>query len=148
MEVFNRMRLFVWRQQPATFFDRAIIDADGSMVETTGECKEGVDINCKGLWGHYPLLVWLANTSEPLYIVNRSGSRPSHEQAAAYLDRAMDLCRRAGFREITLRGDTDFTQTAQLDRWDADGVHLVFGIDAMGTLYAHAEELEKKPGRG
>jgi hypothetical protein len=144
MEVFNRVRLDVWRQQPASFFDHAIIEADGSMVETTGECKEGIDINYKGLWGYHPLLVSLANTSEPLYIVNRSGSRPSHEQAAEYLDRAVDLCRRAGFREITLRGDTDFTQTAHLDRWDTDGVHFVFGIDAMGTLYAHAEELEKK----
>ena len=144
MEVFNRTRLSVWRQQPASFFGHAIIDADGSMVETTGECKEGIDINYKGLWGYYPLLVSLANTSEPLYIVNRSGNRPSHEQAAEYLDRAVDLCRRAGFREITLRGDTDFTQTTHLDRWDAEGVHFVFGIDAMGTLYAHAEELEKK----
>ena len=83
----------------------------------------------------------LANTGEALYIVNRSGNRPSHEQAAEYFDRAVTLCRRAGFRHIRLRGDTDFTQTAHLDRWHADGVTFVFGIDAMNALYSRVDEL-------
>jgi hypothetical protein len=51
-------------------------------------------------------------------------------------------CRRGGFRTITLRGDTDFTQTAHLDRWDEAGdVRFVFGIDAMRNLYEIAENL-------
>ena len=120
LEVFNTMRLKVWQQQPASFFDEAVIDADGTMVETTGECKQGMDINYKGQWGYHPLVVSLANTGEPLYVVNRSGNRPSHEEAAFYFDRAIALCRRAGFRKIRLRGDTDFTQTEHLDRWDDD----------------------------
>jgi hypothetical protein len=76
-----------------------------------------------------------------LYIVNRSGNRPSHEKAAAYLDRAVSLCREAGFRKITLRGDTDFSQTEHLDRWDEDGIGFVFGIDAMPNLYEIVEKL-------
>ena len=120
-EVFNDSRLKVWRQQPAAFFDEAILEADGTMVETTGECKQGMDINHKGQWGYHPLVLSLANTGEPLYVVNRSGNRPSHEQAAVYFDRAIALCRRAGFRKIRLRGDTDFTQTAHLDDWDDQG---------------------------
>jgi hypothetical protein len=141
MEVFNATRLQVWQQQPDSFFDEAFIDADGSMVETCGECKQGMDINHKGQWGYHPLLISLANTMEPLYIVNRSGNRPSHEQAAGYLDRAISLCRRAGFRKITLRGDTDFTQTANLDRWDEEDIGFVFGIDAMPNLYDLVEKL-------
>jgi hypothetical protein len=141
MEVFNAMRLKVWRQQPASFFEEALIDADGTMVETYGECKEGIDINHKGQWGYHPLMISLANTGEPLYIVNRSGNRPSHENAAAYLDQAIYWCRRAGFRKITMRGDTDFTQTEDLDRWDEDSVQFVFGIDAMPNLYEIAENL-------
>ncbi len=143
MEVFNQTRLKVWQEQPDCFFEEALIDADGTMVETYGECKQGIDINHKGQWGYHPLIISLANTREPLYLVNRSGNRPSHEQAAEYLDRSFDLCRRAGFRRIRARGDTDFTQTKYLDRWDDQGVTFVFGIDAMPGLYEEAENLEK-----
>jgi hypothetical protein len=83
----------------------------------------------------------LANTREVLYIVNRSGNRPSHEKAAVYFDRAIDLCRRGGFRKVRLRGDTDFSQTAHLDRWHEDGVQFVFGMDAMPNLVQIAEHL-------
>ena len=141
MDVLNETRLKVWQQQDAEFFEEAVIDADGTMVETTGECKEGIDINHKGQWGYHPLIVSLANTAEPLFIVNRPGNRPSHEGAAKYLDRAVTLCRRAGFRKITLRGDTDFTQTKYLDGWDEEGVQFVFGIDAMTNLYERVENL-------
>ncbi len=141
MEAINTIRLNVWKQQPEPFFERAIIEADGTLVETTGECKAGIDINYKGQWGYHPLVISLANTGEVLYVVNRSGKRPSHEQAAAYFDRSVTLCRRAGFRHIRLRGDTDFTQTAHLDRWHADGVTFVFGIDAMNALYSRVDEL-------
>ena len=143
-EVFNATRLKVWRQQPKSFFEQAVVDADGTMVETTGECKQGMDINHKGQWGYHALVLSLANTGEPLYVVNRSGNRPSHEQAAAYFDRAIALCRRAGFKKVRLRGDTDFTQTEHLDRWDAKGVTFVFGIDAMANLYELAENLPQK----
>ena len=141
MNTINDVRVNVWRQQPAEFFEEAIIEADGTLAPTTGQCKEGLDINYKGQWGYHPLLVSLANTGEPLVLVNRSGSRPSHEGAAARFDQAVALCRRAGFKSILLRGDTDFTQTAELDRWDADGVRFIFGIDAMANLVAKAENL-------
>jgi hypothetical protein len=140
-ETFNEARLKVWQQQPEEFFEEAVIDGDGTIVETSGECKQGMDISYKGEWGYHPLLISLANTNEPLYLLNRSGNRPSHEGAAAYFDRAVDLCRRAGFRRITLRGDTDFTQTEHLDCWDEQGVEFVFGIDAMANLYELAENL-------
>jgi hypothetical protein len=63
------------------------------------------------------------------------------EQAAVSLDRTVALCRRAGFRQVRLRGDTDFSQTEHLDRWSTDGVTFVFGIQAMQSLYVHAENL-------
>jgi len=139
--IFNAIRLKLWRQQPTSFFDEAILEADGTMVETTGECKEGMDINHKGQWGYHPLVLSLANTGEPLYVVNRRGNRPSHEQAAFYFDQAIALCRKAGFRKIRLRGDTDFTQTERLDDWDRQGVKFVFGIDAMKNLEEIAANL-------
>lgn len=142
MEIVNQRRLEVWKQQPAAFFERACIDADGTIAQTTGRCKEGMDLSYKGLWGYHPLVLSLANTGEPLYLVNRSGNCTSSQSAAPYFDRAIDLCRAAGFREILLRGDTDFSQTEHLDRWDEPpGVRFVFGIDAMPKLVALADEL-------
>jgi hypothetical protein len=132
-------RLNVWKRQPDEFFDEAFIDMDGTLVITTGECKQGMDISYKGDWGYHPLLVSLANTKEVLSLINRSGNRPSHEGAAVQADRAIALCRRGGFRKIRLRGDTDFTQSAHLDRWDADGVLFQFGIDRSPPLKELAE---------
>ena len=142
MDIVNEARLRVWGQQPEAFFDEAFIDADGTIAPSDGWCKQGVDIAYNGVWGYHPLVVSLANTAEPLYLVNRSGNRPSHEHAAAYLDRAAGLCRRAGFRRITYRGDNDFTQTGHLDRWDEAGdIRFLFGIDAMANLRGLAERL-------
>jgi len=141
MDAINQVRLKVWGQQPPAFFRQAIIDGDGTMAATLGECKQGMDISHDGQWGYYPLILSLANTSEPLFIVNRPGNRPSHEGAAGYFDRAIRLCQEAGFKRILLRGDTDFTQTRELDRWDSDGVKFLFGIDAMANLREYAEKL-------
>jgi hypothetical protein len=142
MRAINSVRVKVWRCQPKSFFERAIIDGDGTQVTTLGECKQGMDISYKGGWGYHPLLVTLNNTNEVLFIANRSGNRPSHEGAAAYYDQSVRLCRDAGFKRVLLRGDTDFTQSGELDRWDANGVEFIFGIDAMANLVAHAESLE------
>ena len=137
----NATRVRVWRTQPAAFFDEAVIDADGTVAETTGACKEGMDISYEGVWGYHPLVVSLANTQEPLYLINRSGNRPSSEGAAARFDQACALCQEAGFRRITFRGDTDFSQTAHLDRWDTAGVRFLFGYDARANLIREADAL-------
>ena len=142
MDIINGARLRVWAQQPDDFFEEAFLDADGTMVPTDAECKQGVDIDHNGDWGYQTLVVSLANTAEPLYLVNRSGNRPSHERADVYLDKARDLCRQAGFRKITMRGDTDFTQTKRLDRWDdEENVRFIFGFDAHPKLVALAQDL-------
>jgi hypothetical protein len=142
MEAINTARLQVYRQQPGDFFREAIVDVDGTVVGTDAECKQGVDIASDGTWGYHPLVISLANTGEPLYLVNRTGSRPSHEQAPVYLDKAFAWCRRAGFRRIYARGDTDFSQTEHLDGWDDAGdVRFLFGIDAHAALRARAERL-------
>ena len=63
------------------------------------------------------------------------------DQAAVRFDQAIQLCRAAGFRRISLRGDTDFSSTQHLDRWDKAGVRFVFGIDAMAKLVTLAASL-------
>lgn len=150
-DVFNQARLRVWRQQKPAFFEQAIIDVDGTLAPTTGECKAGMDYSYKGVWGYHPLLVSLANTREPLLLSNRPGNRPSHEGAAHDIDKAIDLCQQAGFKTILLRGDTDFTQCKHLDRWDAHPRNprnslkttFIFGFDAIPKLKGLANDLEQ-----
>lgn len=144
-EAFHEARLKAWAGQRREFFDQAIIDMDGSLVATSGRCKRGMDIAYDGTWGYHPLVLSLANTGEVLSIVNRSGNRPSHEGAAAEVDRCLAVCFQGGFRKIVLRGDTDFSQTEHLDRWDADRrVRFIFGYDAMPNLETLADQLPER----
>lgn len=142
LDAVNEARLTVWGQQGTEFTEQtAMLDADGTLVPTTGERKQGMDLSYKGVWGYHPLVVSLANTGEPLFIANRSGNRPSAEGSSHYFDQAIALCRRGGFEDILLRGDTDFSLTKHFDRWDKeDGVRFIFGYDANPTLKAYAEE--------
>jgi hypothetical protein len=141
-DIFNEVRQRVWARQPASFFEEARIDMDGTLVETTGECKVGMDLAYNGVWGYHPLVVSLANTGEVLSVVNRSGNRPSHEGAAAEVDRAVRVCLEGGFRRVRLRGDTDFSQTKHLDRWASDArVQFIFGLDKTAARHYLADEL-------
>src|SRR5262249_12666875 len=144
-EIYDDVGLKVWARQPEAFFAEALLDMDGTLVATTGACKQGMDIAHDGTWGYHPLLVSLANTGEVLRLVNRPANRPSHEGAAAALDACLALCFRGGFERVLLRGDTDFSQTAHLDRWNADGrVQFVFGYDAHPSLVDKAERVPER----
>jgi hypothetical protein len=148
LDVINDTRLKAWANQPRAFFGRAVIDMDGTLVGTTGACKQGMDIAYQGTWGYHPLVLSLANTGEVLGLVNRPANRPSHEGAAAEVDRALAVCFRGGFRRVLLRGDTDFSQTEHLDRWGADGrITFVFGYEAAPNLKAIAEDLPESAWR-
>jgi hypothetical protein len=142
LDIINDTRLKVWADQPPTFFEQARLDMDGFLVETTGQCKRGMDIGYDGTWGYHACVLTLANTGEVLSIVNRPGNRPSHEGAATQVDQATAVCFRGGFRRVLLRGDTKFSQSEHLDRWDDDArVRFIFGFEAMPNLRAIAHDL-------
>ena len=138
MECINAVRPALWRGRgkellgPVTY-----IDADGTMAPTWGEQKEGMQICYKGIWGYAPLILSVANTKEVLYVVNRSGNAPSHLGAAQWIDRSIALVAPHVGR-VCLRGDTDFSLTANFDRW-SEQADFLFGMDAHPTLVALAQ---------
>jgi len=145
-ECANRARLAVWKVQPEGFLKEAFVDVDGTVAQTYGECKEGMDISYKGIWGYAPLIVSLANTKEVLYLVNRPGNSTSHTGSVEWIDRAVELVGQVA-GSVTVRGDTDFTHTEQLDRWHDAGRKFILGMDAHLKVVMLAGALEKQAWR-
>ena len=143
-DVFNDTRLKVWAQQGSAFTKQiARIDVDGSIVPTKGQCKEGIGLSYKGIWGYLGVLVSFANTGEPLFLRMMPGNASPTDVTPGYLDRAVTLVRRAGFKQVLLRGDTEFSHTQHLDRWDDDGVGFVFGYKAFANMKSHADAIDE-----
>jgi len=144
MEAINSKRPKLWKKRLNNAERKeALVDVDGTHALTLGECKEGIGLSYDGKWCYHPLLVSLANTMEPLYLVNRSGNSVSHDGAVEWIDRAIGVVRQS-FKKVCLRGDTDFALTVHFDRWSKEGVRFAFGIDAMRNLVEIAEGLDSK----
>jgi hypothetical protein len=151
MDSVNTVRERVWEEGRKEALEEALIDVDGTIAGTYGECKEGMDMSYRGIWGYAPLIVSLANTREVLYIENRPGNVPSHSGAVEWIDKAIELVKPHAKR-VCLRGDTDFSLTGNFDRW-SEQVDFVFGMDARSGLIKRAgelpegawEELNRKP---
>ena len=142
MECINAVRPALWQGRGQDLLGPiAYLDADGTMAPTDGERKEGMDISHKGIWGYAPLIVSLANTKEVLYVVNRAGNANSHTDAARWIDKAIAHVKPYADR-VCLRGDTDFSLTANFDRW-AEEVDFIFGMDCNSAMRSRAEALEE-----
>jgi hypothetical protein len=142
MDRINAVRPLLWRTRGRDLLGPvAYIDIDGTIVPTDGKRKAGIGLSYKGIWGYCPLLVTLANTKEVLYLVNRPGNAPSHQDAAGWIDKAIDLVSPYAPR-VCLRGDTDFSLTAHFDLW-AQRVDFVLGMDANAALTRRADALDE-----
>lgn len=139
MSAKNNIRKKIWEKQPSSFKKMAIINVDGTISETYGQCKQGMDISYNGKWGYAPLIISLAGTREVLYVVNRSGNAPSHLDSAKWLDKTLDLVSDS-FEKVYIRGDTDFSLTSNFDKWDKR-CRFVFGMDARNNLVKLAGQI-------
>lgn len=141
LECINQVRLKVWSEQPAEFFREATLDVDATVVQTLGKCKEGADFSYDGKYGYIVLVISLAETDEVLHLSVRGANRSSNEGAAEAIRLATNFCRTAGFKKVTVRGDTDYSLTREFDSWDASSNAFVTGYNAFGNLVQEAEDL-------
>jgi hypothetical protein len=132
MDCINGVRQVVWKLSGMAPFDEALIDVDGTLAPTNGECKRGIDYSYTGVWGYHPSVTSLANTGEVLFLENRPGNATSHEGVVERIDQSIGVVSPYAKR-ICVRGDTDFYLTEHLDRW-SDRVDFVFGMDAFENV--------------
>jgi hypothetical protein len=142
MESINAVRPKLWQGRGSELLGPiTYMDIDGTTAPTYGKCKEGMDISYKGIWGYAPLIISLANTKEVLYVVNRPGNAASHAGAAVWIDKALEHIKPYA-PKVCMRGDTDFSLTANFDRWSKEA-DFIFGMDSNSTLRTHAEALNE-----
>ena len=99
----------------------------------------------------HPGVFWTHNDGggtkrQVLYAINRPANVASHQDSVRWIDRAIEVVKPFAGR-ITLRGDTDFTHTAQLDRWDESGIGFILGLDAHPKAVGLAEGLSEQSWR-
>lgn len=78
-DIFDDVRIGVWRQQPADFFDQAILDVDGTLVETTGNGRQagsGVGIPVR-LTAKRPRFGWRIRRDGGRRILDVPDNRPA-----------------------------------------------------------------------
>ena len=140
-EAFNAVRPRLWRGRGRDLLAPvAYVDVDGTLAPTLGDKKDGMDMSYKGVWGYHPLVISLANTGEVLYLVNRPGNVVSHEGAAEWIGKAIGLVA-PHVERVCVRGDTDFSLTANFDRWSEEA-DFIFGYDSQPGMVRRAEALE------
>ena len=76
LAVLNECSARVWRQREPSAKKLAVIDIDGTIAETTGECREQMSMAYEGTWGYHPLVVSLAKEIRLAPVAGRNeGSR-------------------------------------------------------------------------
>jgi len=110
-----------------------IIDVDGKLEKTYGECKEGIDMTYKGFWGFSNLLLTEATTGVHLYSICRPGNFVSHTDATQWINKGIKLAGN-NFTKVYLRGDSDYSLTKHFDKWNENQVTFTFGYDAFKNL--------------
>ena len=143
MDCVNDINVKVWKSAlPKSARSVGIIDVDGKIQETYGECKEGMDMSYKGVWGFSTLALTEATSGVHLFVANRPGNKLSQDNAAFWMDKGIATVRRA-FKRVIMRGDNAFSLTGEFDGWDKRGVDFIFGYDAHKNLVKMADLLPK-----
>ncbi len=141
LDIMNDINVKVWKLSGAKS-RIGLLDIDSTIQETSGECKERMDISYNGKWGFHPLVITEAESGLHVCLVNRSGNCASQMDAAKWIDYAVENIRDS-FAGIRLRGDSAFSLTSNFDRWADAGIEFCFSFDATSNLVEIADKLPK-----
>ena len=137
---FHRSRQAIGKAPPEGCLPEAFIDVDGTRAGTRGECQEGIGLSYKGIWGAAPPIASRAQTKAGLSLMNRPGPSARPRGSVEWSDRAADRVE-PGAGTVAIRGDTDFTRPAHLDRWEEAGRRFLLGLDAPVKVVGRAASL-------
>ena len=73
-------------------------------------------------------------------MINRPGNKTSQDGAVKWIDKSIEVVENT-FDNVYLRGDSDFSLTAEFDRWTENGTKFIFGYDAHQNLVKRADLL-------
>ena len=144
LKINNEINQRVWKfGNIKTKKEIGIIDIDGKLEKTFGECKEGIDMTYKGFWGFSNLLLTEATTGVHLYSICRPGNFLSQTDATKWINKGIKLVS-DNFLKLYLRGDSAYSLTKNFDEWDRDLVTFTFGYDAHPNIVEIAKSIENK----
>ena len=140
--IFNATRLKVWRQQPKAFFEEAILDADGTMAETTRRVQSRAwtsTTKASGViipWSSR----WPTRASRSSWSIAAATGPATSRPPSTSTGRSPCAAGQASRRSACAATPT----SRRPNTWTAgtpESVRFVFGIDATKKLYALAGDL-------
>ncbi len=138
--VLDEVRSRVWQRLPRGRRRLATVDLDSTIKPVYGECKMGAAFSYKKTWSYHPLLISLAETNEPLRLINRSGNAGSAEGVEEALDPVLGRLKES-FKKVLVRGDSAFYRRELIELCVAQGADFALVMKASAGLVTAAEAL-------
>lgn len=140
--VLDESRRRVWERLAKGRRRLATVDLDSTIKPVYGECKMGAAFSYKKSWSYHPLLISLAETNEPLRLINRPGNAASAEGVEEALDPVLGMLKES-FRKVLVRGDSAFYRRELIELCLAHGAEFALVMKSSGGLEAQAGALSE-----
>lgn len=138
--VLDEVRSRVWGRLAKGQRRLATVDLDSTIKPVYGECKMGAAFSYKKSWSYHPLLISLAETDEPLRLINRPGNAASAEGVEEALDPVLGRLKES-FKKVLVRGDSAFYRSELIALCEKHGVDFAIVMKAAAGLQAAAAAL-------
>jgi hypothetical protein len=133
MNILNSLNKTIWNATVKKKSTDAILDIDDTIQMVYGEKKEGIALSYNGKWGFAPLVITEVNTGTHLYLVNRSGNKTFDSKVSDWIDKSIETVK-DNFKNIYIRGDSEFCLTEDFDKWNKIGNFFTFSYKCLNTL--------------